>query len=477
MLSLLGSLLSDSNAGYNFENSCVAATTANLTATYNNGAAGVGATLTNSGALAAFSVDGQTPSVGARILVKDQSTQTQNGVYVVTVAGSGSVAWVLTRADDYDTPSQINSGDIVPVSSGTQNAGSLWRQTATVVTVGSSNITFAGFFLPSNYVQKAGDTMTGNLVMSGAAINEAAYVTVASAATCDIGAAASNNVAISGTTAITSFGTANAGITRRCRATGAFLITYNGTTLITANGKNIVTKADDCFTMTSLGSGNWIMTAFKPADGRILANAVNNQTGTTYTLALTDLGNDIVATQASAQTYTLPQTSNVAFPIGSKIKIMNAPSSGIMTLVKEGAETIVGNTTLIAGATAFVEKISATTWNVFGGTTTIVEQASVCIDGTLTNDKVYDVFSAPDNVTIIGFSLRNTSAGTAGTYTAKINGTNITGLVGIANTTTRTNTAPTAANTMTYQQVLQYVPTGMTSVVDAFITVFYTRQY
>ncbi len=473
-MTLIRSLLDDGNAGFNFENSCVAATTANLTATYSNGASGVGATLTNSGALAAFSVDGQTPSIGARILVKDQSTQTQNGIYVVTVAGSGSVAWVLTRADNYDTPSQINSGDIVPVSSGTQNAGSLWRQTATVTTVGSSNITFAGFFLPSNYVLKEGDTMTGTLAMSGAAINEAAYVTVASAATCDIGAAASNNVAISGTTTITSFGTAAAGVTRRCRATGAFLITYNATSLITANGKNITTKADDCFTMTSLGSGNWIMTAFKPADGRILANAINNQTGTSYTVALTDIGNDITLSNASAITTTLPAANT--FPIGAKIKVINL-GVGVNTFVKTGTDILIGNTTLIQYGVAELEVLSSNTWQISYATATIVEQASVCIDGTLTNDKVYDVFSAPDNVTIIGFSLRNTSAGTAGTYTARINGTNITGLVGIANTTTRTNTAPTAANTMTYQQVLQYVPTGMTSVVDAFITVFYTRQY
>lgn len=323
-------------------------------------------------------------------------------------------------------------------------------------------------------VNKAGDTMTGTLTMSGAAINEANFVTVASATTCDIGAANSNNVAISGTTTITSFGTAAAGVTRRCRATGAFLITYNATSLITANGKNITTKVDDCFTMTSLGSGNWIMTAFKPADGRILANAINNQTGTSYTVALTDIGNDITLSNASAITTTLPAANT--FPIGAKIKVINL-GVGTNTFVKTGADTLLGNTTLIQYGVAELEVLSSTTWQISYATATIVEQASVCIDGTLTNDKVYDVFSAPDNVTIIGFSLRNTSAGTAGTYTAKINGTNITGLVGIANTTTRTNTAPTAANTMTYQQVLQYVPTGMTSVVDAFITVFYTRQY
>lgn len=318
-------------------------------------------------------------------------------------------------------------------------------------------------------VSKGGDTMTG-------ALNEAPEITLASASSVAIGAANSNNIAISGTTTITSFDTVAAGVRRSVRATGAFQIT-NSAALITSNGKNIVTKANDNFEMESLGSGNWIMTNFSPVDGRIMANSVNNQTGTTYTLAITDLGNDIVATQASAQTYTLPQTSTVAFPIGSKIKIINSRSSGTLTFVKQGAETLNGNTTLIAGATAFVEKTSATSWEVFGGTATIIEQSTIAITETLTNGRVYDVFIAPDNVTIIGFSLRNTSATTAGTYTAAIDGTTITGLSAIANSTTRTRTDPTALNTMTYQQVLTYTPSGSTLLVNAFITVFYTRAY
>lgn len=158
-----GNVSNVSNAVISFELACYAATTANLNATYSNGTAGVGATLTNAGALAAFSVDGVSPSANARILVKDQSTQAQNGIYILTTVGSGSVAWVLTRASDYDTSSEINSGDIIPISSGSSNTGSLWRQTATVTTIGTDAITFAAFFLPSNYVLKSGDTMTGAL--------------------------------------------------------------------------------------------------------------------------------------------------------------------------------------------------------------------------------------------------------------------------------------------------------------------------
>ena len=129
----------------------IAATTANLTATYNNGVSGVGATLTNSGTLAAISIDGVTLSVGNRILVKDQTTDSQNGVYSVTTVGSGSVAWVITRVTDFDAwgTGDIENGATFAVSSGTVNANKYFYCTnLTAVTVGTTSITFvqgAGF--------------------------------------------------------------------------------------------------------------------------------------------------------------------------------------------------------------------------------------------------------------------------------------------------------------------------------------------
>jgi len=97
------------------------ATTANLTATYSNGTAGVGATLTNSGSQAAFAVDGVTPTVNDRVLVKDQTTAAQNGIYVLTTAGDGSSNWVLTRATPEDQPSELTGGSFVFVEEGTAN--------------------------------------------------------------------------------------------------------------------------------------------------------------------------------------------------------------------------------------------------------------------------------------------------------------------------------------------------------------------
>lgn len=120
---------------------CIAATTANLSVTYVNGTSGVGATLTST-VNQIFTIDGITPAVGARVLIKDQSTAFQNGIYTVTNAGTVSIPWVLTRATDFDSASQMFVGDALFVATGTVNGVTAWMQTATVTTVGTSSITF-----------------------------------------------------------------------------------------------------------------------------------------------------------------------------------------------------------------------------------------------------------------------------------------------------------------------------------------------
>ena len=123
---------------------CLAATTVNLAATYANGTSGVGATLISSANLV-FTIDGVTPDLNARILVKDQTNQLQNGLYTVTNVGSTTVPWVLTRASDYDSPSpaQMLQGGVVDIASGTINGVTSWMQTARVLLVGTSSIVFA----------------------------------------------------------------------------------------------------------------------------------------------------------------------------------------------------------------------------------------------------------------------------------------------------------------------------------------------
>lgn len=107
-------------------------------------------------ATGAISVDGTTPSANSRILLKDQTTQSQNGVYVVTTVGSLGVSPVLTRAPDYNTAAEVNAGDLVPVISGTVNATTSWLQTATIVTLNTDSLVFAQWTAnPANYLLKA----------------------------------------------------------------------------------------------------------------------------------------------------------------------------------------------------------------------------------------------------------------------------------------------------------------------------------
>lgn len=119
----------------------------------------------------------------------------------------------------------------------------------------------------SNLASLSGGTFTGTVNMSGAAFNTAAFVDVASASTTNIGAAASNNVRITGTTTITSFGTAAAGVIRNLRFASALTLTYNATSLILPTSANIATVEGDTCVVASLGSGNWVVTQYQRFNG------------------------------------------------------------------------------------------------------------------------------------------------------------------------------------------------------------------
>ena len=123
----------------------VAASTTALTVTYNNNATGIGATLTNADTQATFALDGQNPTVGQRVLIKNQVSTLQNGIYTVTNVGSGATNWILTRAADYDTPANINDTGVIPVLNGTVNANTGWLNTTIMISVGFTAITYIQF--------------------------------------------------------------------------------------------------------------------------------------------------------------------------------------------------------------------------------------------------------------------------------------------------------------------------------------------
>lgn len=137
-----------------------AANTAGLT--YSNGVGGIGATLTGP-VNTALTVDGYTfTALGQRLLVKNDTQAPAgafNGCYYVTQIQTALLPLILTRALDYDMPSDINNTGAVPVVNGTVNAHTSWLLISSVTTVGTDPLTYTQFtFSP---------TGTANFIIDG----------------------------------------------------------------------------------------------------------------------------------------------------------------------------------------------------------------------------------------------------------------------------------------------------------------------
>jgi hypothetical protein len=112
-------------------------------------------------------IDGISIVVGDRVLVKDQTTATQNGIYTLTTLGSGSTPYVLTRATDADNnPSgELATGDFCFVTSGTTNAakGFIISTTGTI-TLGTTNVNYTQFNASEAVTAGTNITKTGSTI-------------------------------------------------------------------------------------------------------------------------------------------------------------------------------------------------------------------------------------------------------------------------------------------------------------------------
>ena len=115
-----------------YKDGVTVATATPLSVVYSNGTSGVGATLESyvGGILV---VDGVTTSVGMRVLVKNQTSLFENGIYTVTSVGTATTGWLLTRATDADSRSEL-AGAIVSVDRGA-SGGKLFSTSFTSTSV------------------------------------------------------------------------------------------------------------------------------------------------------------------------------------------------------------------------------------------------------------------------------------------------------------------------------------------------------
>lgn len=128
---------------------------------YANGSSGVGATLTGV-ALGAISLDSSSPAVADRVLIKNQVSTFQNGIYTVTATGSGAAVFVLTRAIDSDQSSDWKTGDSVFVTSGNTLSTTTWAYTGVDSPVmGTDAITWAQTAGQGSFTAGNGIAITG----------------------------------------------------------------------------------------------------------------------------------------------------------------------------------------------------------------------------------------------------------------------------------------------------------------------------
>jgi hypothetical protein len=134
-------------SGLDVKASCRAATTANI-ATLAGGAPNT--------------LDGVTLAANDRILVKNQSTGSQNGIYSVTTLGTGANG-TWTRSTDADASAEVTAGMFTFVAEGTVNSDTGWVLTTNdAITLGSTSLAFSQFSGAGSFTDGAGLVKTGN---------------------------------------------------------------------------------------------------------------------------------------------------------------------------------------------------------------------------------------------------------------------------------------------------------------------------
>ena len=320
--------------GLNVKDAARLATTAALTVTYANGTAGVGATLTNAGTLAALTLDSVPVVSGDRVLIKDQATALQNGIYTVTDIGTASIAWVLTRAIDFDNNpnGEVAGGDFIFVQEGTTQADNGYVVTTNgTITVGTTTIDFVQFSGAGQITAGDGLTKSGNIIN---AVGTSNRITVA-ADSIDI------STAYVGQATITTLGTITTGTWTAAIIAGE----YGGTGVantgktITLGGSLTTSGAFDT-TLTMTGATSVTL----PTTGT-LATLAGTETFTNKTLT-----SPVIATIVNTGTLTLPTSTDTLVGRATTDTLTNKTITGAIITTGSINNTPIGATTTDTGA-------------------------------------------------------------------------------------------------------------------------------